>query len=169
MWNNWKSEVLEFLNFIGISTKNLALIIEKRYVKLLIYSNKWTELCAKKSCLLYIVCDFTDPASPQMEALIDLHHDILFFLIFILTFVGWIIGSILFYFNENISSTVNLKQITCIQITKWSCIQCLITFCFTCIGFGGFSILNLTFAQLDVGTIGLCMGCLQKLKNFANY
>jgi len=30
---------------------------------------------------------FQDPATPHMEGLIDLHHDIMFFLIFIITFV----------------------------------------------------------------------------------
>jgi heme/copper-type cytochrome/quinol oxidase subunit 1 len=45
--------------------------------------------------LLPLVCDypeplqlsFQDPATPHMEAIIDLHHDIMFFLIFIIVFV----------------------------------------------------------------------------------
>jgi len=35
-----------------------------------------------------------------MEGIIDLHHDIFFFLIFISIFVTWFIAIILFYFQD---------------------------------------------------------------------
>ena len=47
---------------------------------------------------------FQDPATPAMDGLIDLHHDIMFFLVFIIVFVMWMLGAIIMYFNEK---TVN--------------------------------------------------------------
>jgi len=35
-----------------------------------------------------------------MQGIIDLHHDIMFFLIFIIVFVLWMMGTIIIYFNE---------------------------------------------------------------------
>jgi len=43
---------------------------------------------------------FQDPATPAMQGIIDLHHDIMFFLVFIIVFVMWMLGSIIVYFNE---------------------------------------------------------------------
>lgn len=42
---------------------------------------------------------FQDPATPVMQGLIDLHHDLMFFLSFILVFVCWILGRTLYHFN----------------------------------------------------------------------
>jgi len=58
--------------------------------------------------LLPLMCDypepwqfgFQDPATPHMEGIIDLHHDIFFFLIFITVVVMWMMGTIIIYFNE---------------------------------------------------------------------
>jgi len=35
-----------------------------------------------------------------MEGIIDLHHDIVFFLVFIVTVVLWMLAAIIMYFNE---------------------------------------------------------------------
>nr|QOZ41727.1 Cox2 [Prototheca wickerhamii] len=42
---------------------------------------------------------FQDPATPIMQGLIDLHHDIMFFLIAILVFVLWMISRALYLFH----------------------------------------------------------------------
>lgn len=42
---------------------------------------------------------FQDPATPIMEGIIDLHHDISFFLIIILFFVLWMLARTLYYFQ----------------------------------------------------------------------
>jgi cytochrome c oxidase subunit 2 len=42
---------------------------------------------------------FQDPATPVMEGLIDLHHDLMFFLAFILVFVMWILGRTLYHYQ----------------------------------------------------------------------
>ena len=42
---------------------------------------------------------FQDPATPIMQGLIDLHHDIMFFVVFIATFVFWMISRTLYHFN----------------------------------------------------------------------
>nr|YP_009647027.1 cytochrome c oxidase subunit 2 [Chloropicon roscoffensis]QBX98662.1 cytochrome c oxidase subunit 2 [Chloropicon roscoffensis] len=44
---------------------------------------------------------FQDPATPVMEGLIELHHDLMFFLAFILVFVMWILGRTLYHFNAS--------------------------------------------------------------------
>jgi len=43
---------------------------------------------------------FQDPASPVMEGIINLHHDLMFILIVILGLVMWILGRILFLYEE---------------------------------------------------------------------
>ena len=55
----------------------------------------------------FIMCDaprawglyFQDSASPQMEALVELHDDIMYYLVAILFSVAWIQGAIIKYFN----------------------------------------------------------------------
>jgi cytochrome c oxidase subunit 2 len=42
---------------------------------------------------------FQDPATPIMQGLIDLHHDVVFFMIFVATFVFWMISRTLYHFN----------------------------------------------------------------------
>jgi len=49
-------------------------------------------------------CLFQDPATPIMENIIDLHHDILFFLIIIITLTSWIILRILFFFKHSLKN-----------------------------------------------------------------
>nr|YP_004222730.1 cytochrome c oxidase subunit 2 [Glaucocystis nostochinearum]ADW83102.1 cytochrome c oxidase subunit 2 [Glaucocystis nostochinearum] len=46
---------------------------------------------------------FQDPNSPIMEGLINLHHDLMFFLILIAIFVAWMLGRTLwfFYYKKN--------------------------------------------------------------------
>lgn len=43
---------------------------------------------------------FQDSASPLMQGIIELHHDLFFFLIIILTFVFWVLIKLLFTFNS---------------------------------------------------------------------
>jgi len=43
---------------------------------------------------------FQDPASPIMEGIIDLHHDIMFFLVLIIVFILWMLMRIVYYFGE---------------------------------------------------------------------
>jgi cytochrome c oxidase subunit 2 len=55
-----------------------------------------------------VICDaalpwqlsFQDPATPMMDGIINLHHDIMFFLVAILVFVLWMITRVLIHFNE---------------------------------------------------------------------
>jgi cytochrome c oxidase subunit 2 len=42
---------------------------------------------------------FQDPATPVMRGIIDLHHDIVFFLIVVAGYVAWILGRTLFVFH----------------------------------------------------------------------
>ena len=44
-----------------------------------------------------------------LTLMIDLHHDILFFLIFIIAFVLWMMGTIIFYFNAAYLNKMDLN------------------------------------------------------------
>jgi cytochrome c oxidase subunit 2 len=48
----------------------------------------------------YLQWGFQDPASPTMEGIIDLHHDLFFFLIVILVFVMWMLFRSVYLFNS---------------------------------------------------------------------
>lgn len=48
---------------------------------------------------------FQDPATPIMEGIINLHHDITFFLAVILTLVGWMLYRTLYLFNAKANPT----------------------------------------------------------------
>jgi len=43
---------------------------------------------------------FQDPATPVMQGLIDLHHDIFSFIIFVLLFVVWMLGRTVYKFHH---------------------------------------------------------------------
>jgi heme/copper-type cytochrome/quinol oxidase subunit 2 len=53
---------------------------------------------------------FKDPASPVMEGIIDFHHDVFFFLIVILVFVGWFLIRILAY--NIVSDNIVITSVT---------------------------------------------------------
>lgn len=44
---------------------------------------------------------FQDPATPVMQGIVDLHHDISFFLLIILLFVIWMLSRTLYHFRES--------------------------------------------------------------------
>jgi len=70
---------------------------------------------------------FQDPASPIMQGIIELHHDLFFFLIIVLSFVFWLLFKILFTFNS-ISNRVITKTInygTIIEIV-WTIVPALV-------------------------------------------
>lgn len=49
--------------------------------------------------------NFQTPATEVMEKIVDLHHDIVFFLVVVVTFVSWTLARIVFFFKkENTSS-----------------------------------------------------------------
>jgi cytochrome c oxidase subunit 2 len=55
---------------------------------------------------------FQVPATPIMEGLIDLHHDIMFFLVFIIVFVLYLLAAIVFLFHESADSKRNTSTVT---------------------------------------------------------
>jgi cytochrome c oxidase subunit II len=55
---------------------------------------------------------FQVPATPIMEGLIDLHHDIMFFLVFIIVFVLYLLAVIVFLFHESADSKRNTSTVT---------------------------------------------------------
>nr|YP_009647098.1 cytochrome c oxidase subunit 2 [Chloroparvula japonica]QBX98765.1 cytochrome c oxidase subunit 2 [Chloroparvula japonica] len=44
---------------------------------------------------------FQDPATPIMQGIIDLHHDIMFFLVFIIVFVMWMMMRTMYHFHHS--------------------------------------------------------------------
>lgn len=46
-------------------------------------------------------CDFQDAATPMMEGIVNLHHDLLFFLTLIVIFVCWVLFRTLWHFRSS--------------------------------------------------------------------
>jgi len=70
---------------------------------------------------------FQDSASPIMQGIIELHHDLFFFLIIVLSFVFWLLFKIIFTFNS-ISNKIITKTInygTIIEIV-WTIVPALV-------------------------------------------
>jgi len=65
---------------------------------------------------------FQDSASPQMEALVELHDNIMYYLVAILFIVGWIQGAIIKNFESSKSPISNkyLNHGRCVPIQKYS-------------------------------------------------
>lgn len=55
---------------------------------------------------------FQTPATPIMEGIIDLHHDIMFFLVFISIFVLYLLVAIVILFSENENNTRNTSTVS---------------------------------------------------------
>jgi len=55
---------------------------------------------------------FQFPASPIMEGIIDLHHDIMFFLVFISIFVLYMLLFAIIFFGEKRDSVRNTSTVT---------------------------------------------------------
>nr|UBY46081.1 Cox2 [Porphyridium aerugineum] len=69
--------------------------------------------------------DFQDPATPVMLGIIDLHHDLRFFLVSIFTFVSWMLFRTLLHFSSNTNLIFPLIHGTKIEII-WTLIPCII-------------------------------------------
>jgi heme/copper-type cytochrome/quinol oxidase subunit 2 len=54
-------------------------------------------------------CTFQDPASPNMEGIIDLHHNIMFILIVIVIFVLWMLIRIYMLFNMETNPELSVE------------------------------------------------------------
>lgn len=78
--------------------------------------NKFENLSSLNNIVSYdapssLQMGFQDPASPMMEGIIDLHHDLFFFIILISVFVSWILFNIIYYFNTtNYILRINLRN-----------------------------------------------------------
>jgi len=60
---------------------------------------------------------FQDPATPIMEGIINLHHDLMFFLCAIFIFVSWMLFRTIWFFNQNINLVAsNFSHGTLIEI-----------------------------------------------------
>jgi len=57
-------------------------------------------------------CLFQDPATSIMENIIDLHHDITFFLVLVITFVLFLLLRVFFFFNANNKKTIRSLDLT---------------------------------------------------------
>lgn len=55
---------------------------------------------------------FQMPATPIFEGIIDLHHDIMFFLVFISIFVLYLLAAVIVLFSDEESSTRNTSTVT---------------------------------------------------------
>jgi cytochrome c oxidase subunit II len=49
--------------------------------------------------------NFQTPATSIMEKIVDLHHDLMFFIIVIVVFVSWMLGRMLYFYNSENTAT----------------------------------------------------------------
>lgn len=78
--------------------------------------NPWRQYPLQFVSLIGLVFDapvawqanFQTPASEIIEKIVDLHHDIIFFLVVIVTFVSWMLGRILFFYNKENKTTLRV-------------------------------------------------------------
>jgi cytochrome c oxidase subunit 2 len=61
---------------------------------------------------------FQDPATPSMEGIIDLHHDLMFFLTIIVIFVLWLLISVVYYFYLIDENANEYEDVTIISSLK---------------------------------------------------
>lgn len=57
-------------------------------------------------------CLFQDPATSIMENIIDLHHDLAFFLVLIFTFVSWMLFRVIYFFRSSNTTTERSLYLT---------------------------------------------------------
>lgn len=75
------------------------------YISLLIYPK-----CVLSDSAQNWQLGFQDPATPIMEGIINLHHDLMFFICVISVFVSWMLGRTLWHFEQsqnNVPSSLN--------------------------------------------------------------
>jgi cytochrome c oxidase subunit 2 len=54
---------------------------------------------------------FQDPATPVMEGIINLHHDVMFFCILIVVFVCWMLARTVIHFHEDVETSWRTNQV----------------------------------------------------------
>ena len=95
-----------FISAVFVTTLYTAQIFESSIPSWCLGSKCETFVC--KSVAIHAYQDapeawqigFQDPATPIMQGIIDLHHDICFFLLVILVFVLWVLARTLYHFHE---------------------------------------------------------------------
>jgi cytochrome c oxidase subunit 1 len=120
--STWSSETAVQCEFTP-STEGLALIagfclawvlsvVFVPYVIKSIYSHDTTpsaptlEVAAKKAdAAVSNQLNFQTPATAIMEKIVDLHHDLMFFIIAIVVFVSWMLGRMLYFYNVENTAT----------------------------------------------------------------
>lgn len=125
--------------------------------------NPWRTYATKIGAILPLLdaatpwqMNFQTPATEVMEKIVDLHHDIMFFLILVVTFVSWILVRILFFFNNTNKTTLRVAfaHHTLLEVV-WTLVP---TFILILIAAPSFSLLyyidDLTKPQLTVKVIG---------------
>jgi cytochrome c oxidase subunit 2 len=54
---------------------------------------------------------FQDPATPVMEGIINLHHDLMFFITFIFFFVFIVLGRTIFFYSDLCADNANSRRV----------------------------------------------------------
>lgn len=101
-------ESTKISTYFYVATLLIALIFVLFFARAV---NHYVATTAKKSFFILAVLidaatpwqmNFQTPATDIMEKIVDLHHDLMFFLVVIVTFVSWMLARIIFFFrNEN--------------------------------------------------------------------
>ena len=106
---------MEFLNSTELNSRDLIFyVLEKKefymyfiplclitvFVHILTLSNSDRSITYMDSPEPWQI-NFQDPATPIAQGIQDLHHDIFFFMLFVLTFVVWMLARTLWHFHAS--------------------------------------------------------------------
>jgi cytochrome c oxidase subunit 1 len=123
--NPWRREKITFIS--RKITEHKGIRIKKPQQKI-----SWGSRF--KLCCLFIFdfaepwqLSFQDPATKIMEGIINLHHDIMVYLIIIITFIFWMIVSIVYHFRagHNKKPSITIRHHTLLEII-WTIIPAII-------------------------------------------
>ena len=111
--------VIDITTLFSVITVISALLITSKYLPIspdllehLTFNSNVELLDAPRPWGLY----FQDSASPQMEALVELHDNIMFYLVIILFSVGWIIAAIITKYSKTVITNKYVSHGTLVEL-----------------------------------------------------
>jgi cytochrome c oxidase subunit 1 len=102
--SSWSSDtaVQYATDWVGIIIVATCFVITVTATKLYTYYNSGDD---KSDAAAASQLNFQTPATTIMEKIVDLHHDLMFFIIVVVVFVSWMLGRILYFYNVENTAT----------------------------------------------------------------
>ena len=103
------ASVVDYINSTFASSMYSA---SRRFSNIESAYNKYFKKSSTTTCVLLsdypeLQCGFQDPATPIMEGVIDLHNDIVVFLVIIVTLVIWMLSVTIFFHSDRYPNSYN--------------------------------------------------------------